>query len=205
MKTNKKLKLIFELFLLTYSKKNKYLKALPIYDIKQIQDEIKIQYLFASVGRRTIIKVIEYSPVTTIGSRTVYNLGFGDYDETNINGAIIDDSNSNNGDIYIVFNTVLSTVPIFFKTNPDAVIIVSGSDSHQDFINNCLPNCRKKCVEQCKNYQRRIKTYRYYVDKNFDELCKDFIFFGRNKNTESTFVQYIPNQDYVDILVYKKK
>lgn len=179
------------------------MKTLPIYATEQIQDEIKIQYLFPSVGQKTIIKIIEYSPVTTIGTRTVYNLGFGDYDETN--SAIIDDSNSNNGDIYIVFNTVLSTVPIFFETNPDAVIIVSGSDSHDDFINNCLPNCRKKCVEKCKNHQRRIKTYRYYVDKNFDELCKDFIFFGRNKNKQSTFVQYIPNQDYDDILVYKKK
>lgn len=181
------------------------MKTLPIYDTEQTLNEIKIQYLFASVGRKTIIKVIEYSPVTTIDTRTVYNLGFGDYDETNSNGVVIDDTNSNNGDIYIVFNTVLSTVPIFFKANPDAVIIVSGSDNHDDFINNCLPNCRKKCIGKCKNYQRRIKTYRYYVDKNFDELCKDFIFFGRNKNKQSSFVQYIPNQDYDDILVYKKK
>ena len=152
------------------------MKTLPIYHIEQIEDEIKIQYLFASIGEKTIIKAIEYSPVTTLGARTVYNLGFGDYDEAN--GTIIDDINSNNGDIYIVFNTVLSTVPVFFETNPDAVIIVSGSDSHEDFINNCLPDCRKKCVDKCKNYQRRIKAYRYYVDKNFDELCKEFIFLG---------------------------
>lgn len=179
------------------------MKTLPIYDTEQIQDEIKIQYLFPSVGQRTIIKIIEYSPVTNLGGRTVYNLGFGDYDETN--SVVIDDINSNNGDIYIVFNTVLSTVPLFFANNPDAVIIVSGSDSHQDFINDCLPNCKKKCTDKCRNHQRRIKTYRYYVDKNFDELCKDFIFFGRSRNKENTFMQYIPNQDYDDILVYKKK
>jgi hypothetical protein len=179
------------------------LKTLPIYDTEQIEGEIKIQYLFASVGKKTIIKAIEYSPITTMGARTIYNLGFGDYDEAN--STIIDDINSNNGDIYVVFNTVLSTVPVFFETNPDAVILVSGSDSHENFINDCLPDCKKKCIDKCKNHQRRIKTYRYYVDKNFDELCIDFIFFGRNKTKENTFVQYIPKQDYDDILVYKKK
>ncbi len=179
------------------------MKTLPIYDTEQIEGEIKIQYLFASVGKKTIIKAIEYSPITTMGARTIYNLGFGDYDEAN--STIIDDINSNNGDIYVVFNTVLSTVPVFFETNPDAVILVSGSDSHENFINDCLPDCKKKCIDKCKNHQRRIKTYRYYVDKSFDELCIDFIFFGRNKTKENTFVQYIPKQDYDDILVYKKK
>lgn len=179
------------------------MNTIPIYSTKQIEDKIKIQYLFASLGQKTIIKAIEYSPVKVMGGRTVYNLGFGDYDEAN--GTIVDDVNSNNGDIYIVFNTVLSTVPLFFENNPDAVIIVSGSDSHNSFINDCLPTCKKKCKSMCKNFQRRIKTYRYYVDKNFNELCKDFIFFGRNKLKGNTFVQYVPKQDYDDILVYKKK
>jgi hypothetical protein len=57
----------------------------------------------------------------------------------------------------------------------------------------------------CKNYQRRIKTYRYYVDKNFEDLSIDYIFFGRNKSKANTFVQYIPDNQYDDILVYKKK
>jgi hypothetical protein len=179
------------------------LKNLSIYTTEQINDEVKIQYLFASIGKKTIIKAIEYSPVTIIGGRTVYNLGFGDYDEEQ--GTIIDDINSNNGDIYVVFNTVLSTVPLFFEHNPDAVIIVSGSDSHDEFINDCFPTCKKKCLDKCKNFQRRIKTYRYYVDKNFNEHCKEFIFFGRYRRLENTFVQYVPFQDYDDILVYRKK
>ena len=141
---------------------------LPIYNTEQTAEEIKTQYLFESVGEKTIIKAIEYTPIANMGGRTVYNLGFGDYDEAL--GTIVDDVNSNNGDIYIVFNTVLSTVPMFFAINEDVVIIVSGSDSHDEFINDCLPTCKKKCVEHCKNYQRRIKTYRYYVDKNFEEL-----------------------------------
>ena len=141
---------------------------LPIYNTEQTTEEIKTQYLFESVGEKTIIKAIEYTPIANMGGRTVYNLGFGDYDEAL--GTIVDDVNSNNGDIYIVFNTVLSTVPMFFAINEDVVIIVSGSDSHDEFINDCLPTCKKKCIEHCKNYQRRIKTYRYYVDKNFEEL-----------------------------------
>jgi hypothetical protein len=63
---------------------------------------------------------------------------------------------------------------MFFAINEDAVIIVSGSDSHDDFINDCLPTCKKKCVEHCKNYQKRIKTYRYYVDKNVEDLSVDY-------------------------------
>lgn len=176
---------------------------LSVYNTEQIENEVKIQYLFESVGDKTIIKAIEYFPVDVIGGRTVYNLGFGDYDEET--GEIIDDVNSNNGDMYTVFNTILSTVPLFFETNPESVILVSGSDGHHDFINSCLPNCQKKCVENCKNFQRRIKVYRYYVDKHFEELCKDFIFFGRNRSKENTFVQYVPYQHYDDILVYKKK
>ena len=176
---------------------------LPIYITEQTDEEVKIQYLFESVGEKTIIKAIEYTPVQNMSGRTIFNLGFGDYDE--LLGTIIDDVNSNNGDMRIVFNTVLSTVPMFFDINADAVIIVSGSDSHEEFINDCLPNCKKKCIDYCKNYQRRIKTYRYFVDKNFEQLSLDYIFFGRDKSKANTFVQYIPNLEYDDILVYKKK
>lgn len=179
------------------------MNSLPIYKAQQTAEKEKTQFLFESQGIKSIIKAIEYTPITVIGARTVYNLGFGDFDETS--GTIIDDVNSNNGDMRIVFNTVLSTVPLFFAQNTEAVIIVSGSDSHEDFIKCCLPSCKKKCVDHCKNYQRRIKTYRYYVDKNFDELSIDYIFFGRNKSKANTFVQYIPANHYDDILVYKKK
>ena len=176
---------------------------LPVYRTEETVEGTKIQFLFASVGKRTIIKAIEYTPIDRIGLTTVYNLGFGDYDEAL--GTIIDNVNSNNGDMRIVFNTVLSTVPVFFAKNKNAVIIVSGSDSHEEFITTCLPTCKKKCVDQCKNYQRRIKTYRYYVDKNFEELCVDYIFFGRNKSKANTFVNYKPENHYDAILVYKKK
>jgi hypothetical protein len=179
------------------------LNNLPIYKTEQFKGDLTLQYFFESVGSKNIIKLIDYSPVDYKDGKVIFNLGFGDYDEES--NTIIDDINSNNGDIRIVFNTVLSTVPLFFQNYPDAVIIVSGSDSHEDFINDCSPTCKKKCVEYCKNYQRRIKTYRYYVDKNFDELCTAFIFFGRNRSKNIDFVQYVPLHEYDDILVYKKK
>lgn len=174
-----------------------------IYKTEQIEEEeLKLQYLFESSGKNKIIKAVEYLFVGVLDNRKVFNLGFGDYDE--VSGTFIDDTNSNNGDMYTVFNTVLSTVPLFFKKNPSAVIIVSGSDSNHDYINDCLLNCKKKCLTECKNYQRRIKTYRYYIDKNFDQLCEGYIFFGRNKSKTNTVVQYIPKHEYDDILVYNK-
>ena len=173
------------------------------YETELTLNEERLQYLFASTGTKTIIKAIEYSPITVIGNQIVYNLGFGDYDEDTSN--IIDDSNSNNGDMYTVFNTVLHTVPLFFETKPDCVLYVCGSDSTDDFFEKCKPNCKKKCVETCKLENRRIKTYRYFVDKNFEELSKEYIFFGKNRKVENAFVQYIPYKEYHDILVYKKK
>ncbi|UUC44625.1 DUF6934 family protein [Flavobacterium cerinum] len=177
------------------------MNGLSVYGIQQTAGEIKVQYLFESVGKSTIIKAIEYTPVASMGNKIVYNFGFGDYDGTL--DRIIDDVNSNNGDIYRVFNTVLSSVPLFFEANKEAVLIVSGSDSHDEFIIRCLPTCKKKCNAHCKNYQRRIKTYRYYIDKNFEELSMDYIFFGYESKRDE-FVRYLPNNHYESILVYKK-
>lgn len=173
------------------------------YDTELILNEERIQYLFASVGNSTIIKAIEYSPITLLGNRVVYNLGFGDYDEES--KTIIDNTNSNNGDMYAVFNTVLHTVPLFFESKSDCVLYVCGSDSVENFKESCLPFCKKKCIEFCKKENLRIKTYRYFVDKNFEHLSNDYIFFGKNRTTNNTFVQYVPGNEYHDILVYKKK
>lgn len=176
---------------------------LPTYTTKQERSPYKLQYFFESTGNQSIIKVIEYAVIDIIGNRSVFNLGFGDYDE--ITGTVLDDVTSNNGDMYTVFNTVLATIPEFFSAFPDAVIMVGGSDSHIEFRNSCMLTCTKKCDDDCKNEKRRIRIYRYYVDRNFEDLCVDYIFFGRNKDTSNTFVQYIPNVDYDEILVYKKK
>ncbi len=89
---------------------------IPAYKTKLLDSKTKkVQYLFESNGNKSIIKAIEYTPLTKREGRIIYNLGFGDYNEEN--GEIFDDSNSNNGDMRKVFATVLNTVPEFFKEN----------------------------------------------------------------------------------------
>ncbi len=168
----------------------------------------RLRYFFASIGVSTIIKAIEYTPIGEfpigeLKGRRVCNLGFGDYvEETD---EIVDDVNSNNGDIFIVFNTVLHTVPDFFTKYPNDIIIVSGSDSKDDFSEKCRLTCKKKnkCKVKCANIDRRINTYRYYVDKHFDELCENYVILGIDK-LDGTVISYKPYNDYKDILVYKK-
>lgn len=177
---------------------------IPVYKTEIIDNnDTKVQYLFESKGEKLIIKAIEYSFLRRFSERKVYNLGFGDYDEQN--GSIVDDINSNNGDMRKVFSTVLSTVPKFFAENKDSAIWVQGSDSAEDFKSKCEVDCNKKCTDICKNYNRRIKAYRYYVDRNFVELSKEYIFFGFINGENPGFVQYIPNNEYIGILVFKKK
>ncbi len=177
---------------------------IPAYKTEVIDTEAsKIQYLFESKGERSIVKAIEYSFVRKLSGRKVYNLGFGDYNEED--GSIIDDVNSNNGDMRKVFSTVLNTVPKFFSEYKESAIWVQGSDSAEDFKSKCEVSCKKKCTDNCKNYNRRIKAYRYYVDRNFVELSKEYIFFGFTNGDNPDFVQYVPKNEYVGILVFKKK
>jgi len=178
------------------------LNNIPAYKTEVIDTETsKIQYLFESKGEQSIVKAIEYSFVRKLSGRKVYNLGFGDYKD----GSIIDDINSNNGDMRKVFSTVLNTVPKFFSENKESAIWVQGSDSAEDFKSKCEVSCKKKCTDVCKNYNRRIKAYRYYVDKNFTELSKEYIFFGYTNGDKPDFVQYVPKNEYIGILVFKKK
>lgn len=173
----------------------------PSYKTEEINSEVnKMRFLFESVGKKSIIKAIEYSLIETISGRKIFNLGFGDYSEKD--GTIIDDISSNNGDMRKVFSTVLNTVPEFFKANRTAAIWIQGSDSEEDYKMKCKTNCSKNCDKECKNFNRRIKTYKYFVDRNFNKLSKEYIFFGY---LDGDFVQYVPDNEYIGILVSKKK
>lgn len=165
-------------------------------------EESKIRYLFESAGKKNITKIVEFSLIATINGRKIFNMGFGDYDFKN--DTIIDDVNSNNNDMRKVFSTVLSTIPKLFERYNNASIVVQGSDSSTAFESQCRLTCSKKCSDICKNLNKRIKVYRYYVNKNFVELSKSYIFFGRMED-EIDFVQYLPHTDYQAILVFKKK
>lgn len=172
-----------------------------LYETEFSLEEGIFQYLFESHGNEAIYKAVQYSAFTVNGE-TLYNFGFGDYDfQTK---KVADDMNSNNGDMREVFNTVLNTVPKFFKENPGFPIYVQGSDSSDEFEKKCRLDCSKKCNTKCKNRDRRIRTYTYYVDTNFKILSQDYIFFGFDEEI-SDFVQYIPKNKYKAVLVYKKK
>ena len=165
-------------------------------------DSKKRKFFFESTGNASIIKAVEYRAIQQAGRRVIYNLGFGDYDEAT--GQVTDSANSNNGDMMRVFSTVLSTVPLFFAGNPYDVIVVQGSDSDESAAAACWASCRKKCVGRCKNIDRRIRTYRYFVDKNFAALTRDYVIFGSYRDDIEDFVQYVVGEDYAAILVYKK-
>ena len=174
------------------------------YNTEEELDAGKLKYYFESTGQTTLVKAIEYSPILQIRGRQVYNLGFGDYDENT--NTFSDDSISNNGDAYKVFNTVLDTIPAFFSKNPNGIIFVQGSDSGDDYFNKCHPTCRKKCTDVCKNAGRRISTYRWYVDKHYEELVKDYSFLGGfidKTNNQTTTEVYKKGVGYDVILVYK--
>ena len=117
-----------------------------------------LRYTFISKGQTDIMKIIAYQrlgsniPIPGKGQLKAYNLAFGDRKDQTLE---IDDTlNSNNGDMYKVFNTVLHTIPTFFSKYPDTCIAVQGSD------------------------KRRIKAYCMYVSKNYENLSTEYTFYG---------------------------
>lgn len=143
-----------------------------------IEDKLNdvLQYFFTSTGNKDIIKTIQYAYVKNMNGKRVFNLGFGDYDIEN--DSFSDDIITNNGDAYRVFKTVLSTIPRFFESYHDAVLMVEGSDGRTNFIDKCWLTCKKKCKDICKNFNRRIAIYCGYINKNFKRLTKEYIFYG---------------------------
>ena len=157
-----------------------------------------------SEGKEDIVKAIQFSYLQDLNTQPVYNLGFGDYNiETD---ALVDTTNSNNGDHYRVLNTVLSTIPPFLETYPNAVLMVHGSDGRPDFEANCKATCTKNCIMECKNFKRRINIYRRYLDKNYDELNADYQFKGGvfQQNGDIYLEDYIPRKIYDAVLLSKR-
>ncbi len=146
------------------------------YEINELKSNDSLKYFFVSRGVIDVIKVVEYQYVRDLNNAQLFNLGFGDY---NIELDTIDDtSNTNNTDHYQVFHTVLNTVPKFFHLNPNAIMVVQGSDNSESFVRICRATCRKKCTNNCRNLNRRIKAYRYFLKKNYEQLKTEYFFLG---------------------------
>lgn len=169
------------------------------------QDKDFVRYLFISEGTEAIVKIIDYQYVQEYHNHNIYNLAFGNYDAEN--DKVVDDENSNNGDVYSVFNTVLSSIPKFFKLFPNDKIIIQGSDSTLEFFQKCKENCTKKCTEgKCRKFNQRLRIYKSYVDKNYEELIKQYIFYGGYvDDLNNTYLEeYIKHKEYINVVVEKK-
>ena len=150
-----------------------------IYDLEEDKEAQNLKFIFISSGTQDIVKAIQYSYLQQLNNshllqlngKNVYNLGFGDYNLEN--DTLTDTVNTNNGDVYKVFNTVLSTVPNFFENYTNSILIVQGSDSSQQFIQQCKETCTKSCGEKCKKSNRRINIYKHFVNKNYEQLIVD--------------------------------
>ncbi len=143
----------------------------------QYKSENKYQHFeFISEGSKGLIrKMVEYTPT---GQDNVYNLAFGDYDETT--KSINDLSVTNNGDSLKVLATVASTVYAFTEKYPNAWIFATGSTD------------------------ARTRLYRMGITNNLAEIQKDFKVFGL-RVTDDEWEKFIVGEDYSAFLITKKE
>jgi hypothetical protein len=113
---------------------------------------------------------------------------------------------SENGDAYKVFNTVLSTIPIFLEKYSNAGILVRGSDGQADYESRCRQTCAKKCIELCHKFNRRMKLYCNYVSKRSSLFDADYQFLGGIANNDMwfDFEAFVPDKLYDALLVSRK-
>jgi hypothetical protein len=161
------------------------------YKLRMIELDSDILFKFESIGREKIPKIIEYSLITRPDEFDIFNLGFGTYDI--IDGKLRYEEVSNNGDVFKVFNTVLSSISLFFTLEPDALLAICGSDSGEDFVRECRKTCIKRCDNICQNENRRINIYRKYIERNYEFLTGTYTFFG-DMSSLSDHLSYQPFQ-----------
>jgi hypothetical protein len=132
------------------------------------------KFRFFSEGPKGKIEKMVY--YTKTRRENIYNLGFGDYNES------IDDFDdrvvTNNGDSQKVLATVASSLFTFTDRYPDAAIIASGSTL------------------------ARTRLYRMGITNNLLLIEKDFHVFGY---MGSEFVRFKKNVHYEGFLAKRKK
>lgn len=132
-------------------------------------------YEFISEGPKgQIKKIIEYTETAT---KNVYNLGFGDYDETT--KTVSDITVTNNGDSLKVLATVASTVYAFTQKYQEAWILATGSTNV------------------------RTRLYRMGITNNLAAIAEDFAVFGFD--SKGNWTEFIVGEDYEAFLITKKE
>jgi hypothetical protein len=154
-------------------------KTYPFLTEQYISESDTLFYTFFSKHNETVVlKAIVYAPMEKRGQK-YYNWGFGDLVVNRKTGEyFVDDKvESNNGDIRIVFYTVISTLPRFFDVHPEAVVYVEGSD------------------------QQRRRVYQRLIAKHWDQIEPFYRVVGFAKEKTEIFQ---PGIDYECILISRK-
>lgn len=148
--------------------------SLDRYDLTSSHD--RLSYEFYSDGPKgEIKKVVQFTKLKKYGD-TIYNLGFGDYnDETS---EVDDLTVSNNKDRDLVLQTVASTVPFFFEKYPDAQVAFNGST------------------------EARTRLYVMEISKRLGDLDQGFDIQGLKDDGWESFRK---NGRYMAILVTRRK
>ena len=175
-----------------------------IYDLEEVKEAQNLKFIFISSGTQDVVKAIQYSYLLQLNNLNLQQLNGKDVYNLE-NDTLIDTVNTNNGDVYKVFNTVLSTVPNFFENYTNSILIVQGSDSTEEFIHLCKQTCKKGCGEKCKKSNRRINIYKNFVNKNYEQLKIDYQFVGgiKDANNQIVLEEYIKYKDYDSVLLLK--
>ena len=131
-------------------------------------------YEFVSEGPNgSIKKMVEYAETAT---ENVYNLGFGDFDDTA--KSINDLSVTNNGDSLKVLATVASTVYAFIEKHPNSYILATGSTNV------------------------RTRLYRMGITNNLAEITEDFVVYAFTD--KGNWEEFEVGEDYEAFLITKK-
>lgn len=170
------------------------------YPLTETRSARSLKFFFVSRGTRTVVKAVEYDLYQKFRGKDVYNLGFGDYDAQA--DTFCDGSNSNNGDVYKVFHTVLHTIPLFFGHHPQALLMVQGSDNTAAFLEHCLATCTQNCRHKCLKFGRRMAIYRNFVNKYLDTWADEYDFWGGMRNAQGKIVleKYRKGREYNAIM-----
>jgi hypothetical protein len=132
-------------------------------------DEELYTFEFNSFGPKgTIRKIVQY---TKTNWRDIYNLGFGDKNEST--GEISDFSVSNNSDSNRVLATVASSVSAFTMRYPHLWVYATGSS------------------------ESRTRLYQIGISRHLDEIQLEFEIFGLRENQWTHFSRNINYEAFI--------
>jgi hypothetical protein len=143
---------------------------LPKYQLSSTDDLTSFEFISIGING-SITKTIQFSSTKLKG---LYNLAFGDKDETT--GTFSDVVISNNGDSEKVLATVIYAVFLFLEIYPNAIIYATGSN------------------------KARTRLYRIGIAKYLNEVEDKLEIVGE---TENGWEKFSRNVDYKAFLVRK--